>query len=129
MSRFYSPEQMEPGRSRSGREGAGRHGWEDRLVHHPLFLDGDEQRQTLEQELPRRRSRWPGIVAFALAAVALLIVLRNWPFIQAFLATMGGIGSRSPGAQVKGLVSVGVVLVSILAALRIVLDSNRRNDK
>ena len=72
-------------------------------------------------------ARW---TAIALAVLALTLVIWNWSAIVGCLDAMTRIGpGTTDGEKGRGLVILGVVLVSILAAMRIALEALRRGDR
>ena len=99
-----------------------------RLVYRPIFRD--EQGGSAPRPPPSRRDgsgrSWSGLFAFALLLIAAVVILLNLDEIKAFFATMEDAGSHDPVRQFKGLATFGIVVVSILAAMRIAL--NRRDD-
>lgn len=72
---------------------------------------------------------WGRVAAFGFIVLATVIVLTRWPEISAFLSTMRTMGSprSDPGTRLTGLIAFGLTLVSLLAALRIVLQG--RSDR
>lgn len=69
------------------------------------------------------RVLWSNVAALALLVIALVIVLTHLTQLQAFLGTMDDIGpGHSPDEQTRGLVAFGLAVVSILAALKILLS-------
>ena len=77
--------------------------------------------------------RWANLVAAALVVCALYIVSKMHPQMRAFLSTMSAIGSgHELEEQVLGLIAVGLLSATLLAALRIVLQrdrDDRRDDR
>ncbi len=72
--------------------------------------------------------RWHNIFALILFVVAVVLFIANRDQIVGFLMTMKDIGpGHSPEEQTIGLIALGLTLVSLLAALRIVLQS--RSDR
>ena len=73
--------------------------------------------------------KWPNVVAMGLAILAVVLAVRHQPAIHATLATVGDIGPGfSPEEQTRGLVVLGVILVSGVAIVRLLIEANRRND-
>lgn len=67
--------------------------------------------------------RWHNIFALILFVVAVVLFIANREQIVGFLVSMKDIGpGHSPGQQTIGLIAFGLTLVSLLAALRIVLQ-------
>lgn len=73
------------------------------------------------------RILWPNVIALALLIFALVVILRHGSNISGFWGAMNGIGpGHDPSEQVMGLVAFGLVLVAIVAVLKIVIATNRR---
>jgi hypothetical protein len=73
------------------------------------------------------RILWPNVIALALLIFALVVVLRHGSSVSEFLGAMNGIGpGHDPSEQVMGLVAFGLILVSIVAVLKIVISTNRK---
>lgn len=64
--------------------------------------------------------RWANIIATLLGVFVAVMLLRHWPSIRAFLASMSDIGpGHEPGDKLVGLVAFGLVLVGIVAIVKI----------
>jgi len=72
--------------------------------------------------------QWHNIIAFILAIVAMIILVKNGPAINAFLSAMGQIGpGYSRDEQTMGLIAFGLILAAIAALVKIVVESNRKD--
>jgi hypothetical protein len=68
--------------------------------------------------------RWHNIFALILFVVAGVLFIANREQIVGFLMSMKNIGpGHSPGEQTVGLIAFGLTMVSLLAALRMILQS------
>jgi len=76
---------------------------------------------------PATARNWRGVIGWLLLLVAGAAAFLNFESLKAFFATMQHAGSRDPVEQFKGLATFGIVLVSILAAMRIAIERSNRN--
>ena len=75
---------------------------------------------------PARRARGAGWVVLGLVLLALLVGFFTLNHITAFLSTIGHIGPEwDDGEKAIGLMAFGIVLVSILAAMKIALNAGQ----
>lgn len=74
--------------------------------------------------------RWGNLIALGMVIIATVIGISHQREIRGFVATMTEIGpGHSPEEQIVGLLAFGLSAVIILAALKIVLNSNGRQEK
>ncbi|OQY98220.1 MAG: hypothetical protein B6D36_17880 [Planctomycetes bacterium UTPLA1] len=99
----------------------------DRLRWEPIFFpDSPESGQQTRGPGPGRRASWlPGVVALGFFLVAIIMVITFLPEIRAFFSTMDDIGSRDPRAQLRGLIAVGLIGVTVVAVVRILANNKR----
>ena len=74
------------------------------------------------------RVKWDRILGLVLVIVAVVLFVGNRHEIIGFLATMKQIGpGHTPEELTIGLVSFGLIVISILAAVRISQNTNDRS--
>ncbi len=74
------------------------------------------------------RIRWDRILGLILVIVAVVLFVRNRNEIVGFLATIKQIGpGHTPEELTIGLLSFGLIVISILAAVRITQNTNDRS--
>ena len=95
----------------------------DRLKWRPYFQEDQTKGWAAGQQHRAKSSGLPVVVAMLLLAIAVLLVCIFHDSILTCLAQIGEIGQGAEPTT-KGLGVLGVVLISILAAIRIVRDSS-----
>ena len=74
------------------------------------------------------RIRWNNLIAFAMAIVAFWVAVKLLPEIRAFLATMRDLGpGHDPDDRTLGLIAVGLLGAVLVAIVRILVSSNRKD--
>ena len=72
--------------------------------------------------------KWPNVVALAFLVVALIVFVTASDEIGAFLGAIRNIGpGHSPDDQVMGLLAYGLVLAAFVAAVKIIVETNRKD--
>ena len=72
--------------------------------------------------------RWPNVVAFALAIFGIVLLVREHGAVGVAIAGVGRIGpGHSPEEKFHGFFVLGILLVTLVAIVRLVLDPNGRN--
>ncbi len=72
--------------------------------------------------------KWPNVVAFALAIFGIVLLVREHGAVGVALAGVGQIGpGHSPEEKFHGFFVLGILLVTLVAVVRLVLDPNGRN--
>ena len=70
--------------------------------------------------------RWSNVVAFGLAIFAFVIFLKTHQQISTFFSTIRSIGpGHDTDQQVMGLAAVGLIALTIVAIVKIVINSGR----
>ncbi len=70
--------------------------------------------------------KWANVAAFGLGIFGLWLALKMHREMAVFLSSMSAIGpGHDPDDQVRGLIAVGVILVSLLGLIKIVLQNKR----
>ena len=72
--------------------------------------------------------KWPNVVAFALAILGVVLMVRHRYELGATLASLGPIGTGpTPADRTLGFCVLGVLLVALVAVVRLVCSSNRKD--
>jgi len=68
--------------------------------------------------------RWRNIIALALLIFALLVLLKAYRQITAFLSTMTAVGPGSDSKELTfGLMAFGLMIIAVVAVVRILKDN------
>ena len=72
---------------------------------------------------------WHRVVAFALVLAVAILAIMFWPDLNEVLSTVRSVGDRYADAEDRtfGLLILGVLVLSTLAALRIIMFSGGRD--
>ena len=67
--------------------------------------------------------KWSNVMALALVVFALVVGLRQLPEITDFLSTVSHIGPHGdPEQRTLGLMAFGLIMITIVAVVRILVD-------
>ncbi len=67
--------------------------------------------------------KWSNVIALALAVFALVVGLRHLPEISEFISAVSHIGPRGdPEQRIFGLMAFGLMMITIVAVVRILVD-------
>ncbi|MCH8823227.1 MAG: hypothetical protein IH984_06925 [Planctomycetes bacterium] len=111
---------------------------DDPLRYQPIFppaREDLEQSENLNQEIRQLQQarlfhRLRNLFALAFIIFAVVLGLTHRSELNTFFFSMELIGpGHSPEEMTWGLIVFGLVLVSILAAMKIVLHGNQKNDR
>ena len=68
--------------------------------------------------------RWRNIIALSLLVFALVVLLKAYRQITAFLSTMAEVGPGSDSRELTcGLMAFGLIIIAVVAVVRILKDS------
>ena len=72
--------------------------------------------------------KWSNVVAFALAIFGVVLLVRDHGAVGVALAGVGAIGPGHTAAEkFHGFFVLGILMVTLVAIVRLVLDANGRN--
>ena len=72
--------------------------------------------------------KWSNVVAFALAIFGVVLLIRQRDAVGVALTGIGQIGpGHTPEEKFYGFFVLGILLVSLVAIVRLVLDANGRD--
>ena len=71
--------------------------------------------------------RWRNLIALALVVFAVVVGLKTYPQIAAFLSSMKSVGpGGDTGDRTFGLMAFGLIVLTIVAVVRILKDGESR---
>ncbi len=74
--------------------------------------------------------KWPNVVALGLVVLSVVLAVRNHRELGAAIGSITKIGlGHTPEDKTLGLCVLGVILVSLVAVVRLVLQGNERKDR
>ena len=72
--------------------------------------------------------KWPNVVALALGIFGVVLLVREHGAVGVALAGIGQIGpGHTPEEKFQGFLVLGILLITLVAVVRLVLDANGRN--
>ena len=74
--------------------------------------------------------KWPNVAALGLVVLSVVLAVRNHRQLGAAIGSISQIGpGHTPEDKTLGLCVLGVILVSLVAVVRLVLNANERKDR
>ncbi len=74
--------------------------------------------------------KWPNVLALGLVVMSVVLAVRNHRELAAAIGSIAEIGpGHTAEEKTLGLCVLGVILVSLVAVVRLVLQGNERKDK